>query len=99
MALISIKHLTDAAKARGFRTYGGESYVELFAPDHVGPDAVRNWDSIYSTCTISLYDRPRCGYGYNPFFYGPWHTGYTQSDDFSVKKLLAHPAMQDVAAA
>ena len=93
MALISIKSLTEAAKARGFRAYGHEGYVELFAPEHTGPLAVRNWDSIYSTCTISLCDRPRDGYGYNGFFHGPWHDGYEQSDSSSVRKLLAHPAM------
>lgn len=95
MALISIKTLTEAAKARGFRATGGESYVELFAPEHKGPDAVLNFDSIYSTCTVSLWDRPRSGYGYNPFFYGPWHTGMCQSDEHSVQRLLAHPAMAD----
>jgi len=93
MALVSIKQLIDTATARGWRVSGNEHYAEMFAPDHNGPEAVRNWDSIYSTCTVSLCDRPRSGYGYNPFFYGPWHDGMVQSDCSTVQKLLAHPSM------
>jgi hypothetical protein len=96
MALIEISKIIDAARSRGFKVNGHSSYAEVFAPEHNGPETVWNFDSQYSTCFASLYDRPRCGYGYNDWFNGPWHKGRIQSDDSSVTRLLAHPAMAGV---
>ncbi len=92
MALISIKSLVETAKARGFHVneFAG-NYVELFAPDHDGPEAVLYNGCVYSSADFILSDRPS-GYGYNGFFHGPWHTGMVQSN--SIKRFLNHPAMQ-----
>ncbi len=92
MALISIKVLTDWAKAQGFRCYNHSRGAELFAPDHSGPDAMWSSDSQYSCADFVLSDRP-VGYGYNACFYGPWHDGMVQTCDAA--RLLAHPAMID----
>jgi len=100
MALISIKTIADRAKAKGFRVNmlrgtDGTTGAEIFAPEHNGPDAVWYGGSQYSCSDFVVYDRPCGGYGYNSFFYGPWHDGMTQSTAHGVSKLLAHPAMQD----
>ncbi len=96
MTLISIKALTDHAKAQGFRVYGGTRCAELFAPDHSGPDAVWSGDSQYSCSDFVLSDRGGVGYGYNACFHGPWHDGMVQACDAA--RLLAHPSMTGFAA-
>jgi hypothetical protein len=96
MKLISIPALVAAAKARGFDTrisHDG-TYAELHAPEHLGAKAINWHGAMYSTADIILSSRPS-GYGYNPFFYGPFHPGLCRSTDFGVAKLLAHPAMTD----
>ena len=92
MALISIKLLVEAAKSRGFtvRNFNGD-YAEIYAPDHKGPKTVWNFDSQYSTADFVLNARGAIGYGYNSFFYGPWHTGMVKPED--AQGLLSHPAM------
>lgn len=91
---ISIAALAATAKARGFHVHLSHdgSYAELHAPEHGGPKAVIWYGATYSTADIILTDRPG-GYGYNPFFYGPWHSGLCRSTDHGVQKLLSHPAM------
>jgi len=86
MALISINSLKDTLKAKGFKLREYQNYyTEVFTPDHDGPEAVLHNGCVYSSCDFVLSDRPD-GYGYNGFFYGPWHTGMVQSDKY--KRLL-----------
>lgn len=94
MALIRIADLASAAKARGFKVMHYTHSVEIWSPKHEGETAVWYAGSIYSTAEFNISDRPSIGYGYNPWFHGPFHDGYCQSDAFGVQKLLAHPAMQ-----
>jgi hypothetical protein len=97
---ISIKALATEAKDRGFdvRLSHDGSYAELHAPEHQGAKAVNWFGATYSTADIIISDRPGTGYGYNPFFYGPFHPGLCRSTDYGVQKLLSHPAMGELAA-
>lgn len=90
--LISIDALVDHATANGFRAHRYSGCVELFAPEHEGSQSSAWWyGSQYSCCDFVLSDRPSTGYGYNGFFYGPWHDGMVQST--RVARLLARPEM------
>jgi hypothetical protein len=93
MALISIKALADKARERGFKVDGGVNYLEIFTPEHNGPEAVLHGGCVYTSAEIIISDRPSLGYGYNGFFYGPWHPGLTQDTAYGVQKLLNHSAM------
>lgn len=100
MSLLSLDAIATAAEAKGFKVYRyllgrGGNLLEIIPPDYKGPTAYYHEGSWYA-CGESLHvsDRPSLGYGYNDFFFGPWHEGHTQSDDYSVVKLFEHPAMQ-----
>jgi hypothetical protein len=93
---LSISALVEQAKARGFRasvSHDG-TYAEIITPDHEGPEAVHWYGACYSCADVILSSMPS-GYGYNPFFYGPFHPGLCRSTDSGVQKLLSHPAMED----
>jgi hypothetical protein len=94
MKLLNIKSLADLARTKGFDVHLSHdgSYAEFHAPEHNGPKAVNWHGSVYSTAEIIVSDRPG-SYGYNTFFYGPFHPGLCRSTDRGVEKLLAHPAM------
>ncbi len=96
MQLFNIATLAATAKSLGFHVHLSHdgSYAELHAPEHAGPKAVNWHGSVYSTADIIISDRPGTGYGYNAFFYGPFHPGLCRSTDFGVQKLLSHPMMK-----
>ncbi len=98
MKFLSIAALANNAKTRGFHVHLSHdgSYAELHAPEHDGAKAVIWSGATYSTADIILTDRPG-SYGYNPFFYGPFHPGLCRSTSFGVQKLLSHPAMGEAA--
>jgi hypothetical protein len=98
MSLISLDTIAAAAEARGFRVtrllVGEGRGLEIFAPEHDGPTAYHHNGACYSAAEFGISDLPGIGYGYNGFFYGPWHRGFAQADAYGVQKLYAHPAMQ-----
>lgn len=87
MALISIKSLIETLKSKGFEVRGGEHYAEVFKPTHEGPKGIWYGGCQYSSCDFVLSDRPSGSYGYNGFFYGPWHTGMMQNDEYVARML------------
>lgn len=87
MSLINIKLLIETLKAKGFEVRGSEKYAEVFKPSHTGPKGIWYGGCQYSSCDFVLSDRPRGSYGYNSFFYGPWHVGMMQNDEY-VKRML-----------
>lgn len=105
MKLINIETITRAAEERGFKVKMfrslGDAYTGLSAeidfPEH--DDRRGGWHNgcQYSGADAIISDGPDIGYGYNGFFYGPWHVGHVRSDNFGLEKLLAHPAMLGVA--
>jgi inosine/xanthosine triphosphate pyrophosphatase family protein len=112
MNLISIKALCEAAKARGFDVregiakdsfgkldWNGTGYAEIFAPDHEGRKYAEHGGAVYCCAAIIISDGCNTGYGYNPFFYGPFHPGLCRSTCSGVQKLLSHPAMADMSMA
>jgi hypothetical protein len=97
MTLLNIAAIETEAKARGFlvnRAHysDGTSQLEIWAPGHDGPRGVWHEGSVYSNADFVVGDGPSIGYGYNPFFYGPWHHGLARDDDYGVRKLFSHPA-------
>jgi hypothetical protein len=94
--LIKIADIADKARAAGFKVnvYNNNGYLEIYAPDHKGETHVNWYGSVYSSADFIVSDSPNTGYGYNGFFYGPFHKGFTQDNAYGVQKLMRHPAMQ-----
>jgi hypothetical protein len=91
MTFISIQTLAERAKAQGFHVSMGHdgTYAELYPPEHASrPDAIHWGGATYATAEYVLNSRP-AGYGYNPFFYGPFHPGLVRTESASVQRLLA----------
>ncbi len=82
MALISTKSLIEELKSKGFTVRGNEHYAEVFKPNHDGNKGIWYGGCQYSTCDYVISDRPSTGYGYNSFFYGPWHDGMIQDGEY-----------------
>lgn len=100
MSLLSLATIAATAEAKGFKVRRfllgrGGSQLEIIPPEYDGPTAHYHEGSWYA-CGEAFHvsDRPSIGYGYNDFFFGPWHEGHAQSDDYGVTKLFEHPAMQ-----
>lgn len=96
MALISISKIAKAARERGFKVRGEERHLEIFSPEHTGPEGIWWEGSCYSGANFIVNDSPSLGYGYNDAFNGPYHRGYTRDDAFGLIDLLKHPAMAGV---
>lgn len=92
--LVKIAKIAAIAEARGFRVYRSTRHIEIFAPEHTGPDQDYHNGSLYSHADFIVDDRPGIGYGFNSLFYGPWHHGHAHMDDFGFTKLRNHPLME-----
>lgn len=99
--LISLDKIEAVAKAHGFKvkryvsSYDEHAFtqMEISEPTHNDGGYRAPTGEVYSTAQFIIHDKASLGYGYNPFFRGPWHRGFAQSDCFGLTKLLAHPAM------
>lgn len=91
MKFININLLGDKAEQKGFKVRRWQGNIEVYNPDHV----YKNNGFYYghSDCDYNISDSCDTGYGYNSWFYGPFHPGLTRSTCPHVLRLLAHPLM------
>jgi hypothetical protein len=90
--LIKIKDIAIRAAEAGFnvRSFNNDSYLEIFPPAYDGP--VEHWyegSCHVSANAIIISDDCNHGYGYNQFFFGPFHPGFCRADNYGLKKFNA----------
>jgi hypothetical protein len=99
--LISLDVIARVAAERGFKvrqlTVLGSGactrQIEISEPSHDDGGLRGHGGEVYSTAQIIVDDGPANGYGYNPWFHGPWHSGFAHIERFGVRELISHPAM------
>ena len=91
--LIELQKIATAAEANGFKVTRLHGCLEIYAPEYVQTHSCWHNGCQYSSADFVISDGCEIGYGYNPFFYGPFHPGFCSDSNFGLKQLLAHPAM------